>query len=142
VDHVMVATLPELYNVAESLPEQTQGIFILKDNLIVSGIGTLAKTASSRHIPLITSDQGSVQNGAGFALGVREREIGVAGAMLAAQALNGKPICDLPIVGMNNLTVFINQSAMQQQKQNKDLILSAAKELHYNTEIVDQEKSS
>lgn len=142
VDHVMVASLPELYSVSQSLSDKTQGIFILKDNLIVSGISTLAKTAAKRHIPLITSDQGSVEDGAGFALGVHEREIGIEGAKLAAAALNGQPLCELPVVGMNNLTVFINQNAIQQQKQNINLIQNAAKQLHYNAEIVEASHAS
>jgi putative ABC transport system substrate-binding protein len=138
VTDMMVATLPELYSVMQSIPSNTQGIFILKDNLIVSGIGTLAKTAALKHIPLITSDQGSVQDGAGFALGVHEREIGVAGAKLAAAVLNGQSICDLHIVEMDKLTVFINASALPDQTA----VLNAAKQLNYQTEIVGTGKIS
>ena len=41
----MVSSLPELYSATQSLPKNAQGIFILKDSLIVSGISTLAKAA-------------------------------------------------------------------------------------------------
>ena len=138
INHVMVSSLPELTTAVASLPADTQGIFILKDNLIVSGIPTLAKAASEKHIPLITSDQGSVQGGAAFALGVHEREIGVQGAKLAAAVLSGKNICDLPIVSMENLTVFINQDALKKESQEMAPITAAANQLHYKTESVTQ----
>lgn len=136
IDHKMVSSLPELTTAMASLSSQTQGIFILKDSLIVSGIPTLSKAANDRHIPLITSDQGSVENGAAFALGVHEREIGVQGAKLAAAVLSGKNICDLPIVSMNNLTVFINEKALTNENQNDKPIIAAATKLHYKTEQV------
>jgi putative ABC transport system substrate-binding protein len=136
IHHVMVSSLPELYSAAQALPADTQGIFVLKDSLIVSGISTLAKVAAVQHIPLITSDQGSVQDGAGFALGVHEREIGVQGAQLAAAVLKGKAICTLPIVDMTNLTVFINEHALQLEKQDSAAIMRAAAQLHYGTETV------
>jgi putative ABC transport system substrate-binding protein len=141
VHHLMVNTLAEMYTVANAIPANSQGIFILKDNMIVSGIGTLAKVAKDKHIPLITSDQGSVQGGAAIALGVHEREIGVQGAMLTAQILKGKSACSLPIVSMSNLTVFINPTAMAAEQQNTQAIATAAKQAGYNVEMVQQASS-
>jgi putative ABC transport system substrate-binding protein len=136
VKPIMVSSLPELYSASLALPSQTDAIFILKDSLIVSGIGTLAKAAEQRHIPLITSDQGSVQEGAGFSLGVHERETGIQGAKLVTAALNGKPLCELPIVEMKNLTVFVNPNALQKESQNSSLLIAAAKQFHYVIEDV------
>jgi putative ABC transport system substrate-binding protein len=133
VNHLMVSSLPELYNASNALPSNTQAIFVLKDSLIVSGISTLNKAAADKKIPLITSDQGSVQNGAGFALGVHEREIGVEGAKLSAAILQGKSACSLPIVEMKNLTVFINQKSLQNENQSVDQVMQAAKRLGYQT---------
>lgn len=141
IDHRMVATLPELYAVAQNLPNNTQGFFILKDSLIASGAATLAKAAALRQIPFITSDQGSVQDGATFALGVHERDIGVEGGKLAAAILNGKLICETPITSMNHLTVFINTTAMAQTKQPMAIVQAAAQALHYQIEIVDAKRS-
>jgi putative ABC transport system substrate-binding protein len=132
----MVATLPELYSTAQSLPADTQGIFVLKDSLIVSGISTLQKIAAQKHIPLITSDEGSVQDGAGMALGVHEREIGVEGAKLSAAILNGKTACELPIVGMANLTVFINKKSLNDEAQSLPPVMDAAAKFNYNTDLV------
>ena len=133
---IMVSTLPDLYTAAHAIPEQTQGIFILKDHLIVSGVSTLANLASTRHIPLISSDQGSVQDGAGFALGVHESDIGAEGAKLIAAILQGKPACSLPITEMKTLTVFINSTSLKNEMQNSDAVESAAKRMHYHVETI------
>ncbi|HSW68795.1 MAG TPA: ABC transporter substrate binding protein [Gammaproteobacteria bacterium] len=135
IKDMMVTTLPELISTASNISDDTQGIFILKDHLLVSGVSILAKIAKDRHIPLMTSDQGSVQDGAGFALGVHEKEIGVEGGKLAAAILNNTPSCHLPIAEMNKLTVFINKNAMQQFAQNSSVVANAAKKLHYGIEF-------
>jgi putative ABC transport system substrate-binding protein len=137
VRHIMVSSLPELYAAASAIPKETQGIFILKDSMIVIGISTLAKIAAEKHIPLIASDQGSVENGAGISLGVHEKDIGVEGAKLAAAVLQGKSICELPIVEMTKLTVFINPNSLQQEGQSIAAIQAAANSLTYQSENVD-----
>lgn len=136
VKPLMVATLPELVSATQSLSSDTQGIFILKDNLIASGAPTVAKAAADRHIPLFTSDQGSVQAGGGFALGVHEKQIGIDGARLAAAVIAGDSPCHIDNVDMRNLTVFVNKKALQQEQQDLSAIESAAKKLNYTVESV------
>jgi putative ABC transport system substrate-binding protein len=135
---IMVSSLPELTTATQALPSDTQGLFVLKDSLIVSGISTLSHIATKQHIPLITSDQGSVEDGAGFALGVHEKQIGVEGAKLSAAILNGKSACDLPIAEMNHLTVFINQKAFLDSAQNLQVVKLAAEKLNYAVEFTDK----
>ncbi len=137
VKNMMVSSLNELYSTANNIPDDTQGILVLKDSLIVSGITTLEISAQKRHIPLITSDQGSVQDGAAFALGVHEREIGVESGKLAAEILQGKSACDLPIVEMTKLTVFVNKAALAKEQQSLDPVLAAAKQMNYKIEYTD-----
>lgn len=133
VKPLMVATLPELMSTMHSLRNDTQGIFILKDNLIASGISTIIKTSQDKKIPLITSDQGTVENGASFSLGVKERKIGEAGAILAQQILAGQSPCDLPIVEMKKLSVFINKKRMTKA----ETIIATAKQLNYQIELIE-----
>lgn len=132
---LMVATLPELVSATQTLSSDSQALFILKDNLIASGIATLIKTANHMKIPLFTSDNGTVEAGAGIALGVHERQIGEEGAKLAAAVLSGKPVETLPIVKMQRLTVFVNKDALQQEGQALATIAEAAKKLNYHIEI-------
>lgn len=131
---IMAATLPDLQSLSQNLPAHTQAIFILKDSPIVSGIAQLVKVAEKNHIPLITSDDGSVQNGAGFALGVHEDQIGIEGARLALQILQGKNACDLPITEMNKLTVFLNPKAMSSFNAEINPVKMVAKKMGYPIE--------
>lgn len=133
---MMISALSELYSIVNNIPDDTQGLFVLKDSLVVSGISTLEKAAENRKIPLITSDQGSVQDGAGFSLGVHERDIGVEGAKLAAQVLSGKHPCNLPIVEMKQLIVFVNKKSLIKQGQDVNQIQAAANKFKYFIEGV------
>lgn len=140
VHSVMIQSLSDLYTIAHALPKNTQAIFILKDSLIASGIDTLIQIANQRKIPLITSDDGTVQDGAGFALGVHEYEIGAKGGELAAKVLKGTPICDVPIMKMTHPTVFINAKAIIKQGQNIDNVKKAAQKLNYKIEVFSKSK--
>ncbi|HEX4044137.1 MAG TPA: ABC transporter substrate binding protein [Gammaproteobacteria bacterium] len=137
---VMITALSELHTAANALPENIQAILVLKDYLIASGINTLAITAEKRHIPVIAADQGSVQEGASFALGVNEREIGVEGAKLAVAILRGESACSLPIVDMTQLTVFINPISLTKEQQRIESIDAAAKRLQYQVEVLQVKK--
>lgn len=133
VKPMMATTLNDLYSVAHAIPANTQGILILKDIMIASGIDTLKQVASARSIPLIAADEGSAEAGATFSLGVQERMIGEDGAALAHAILTGKKPCELPITEMTKLTVFINKETKM-----PEAIIAAAKKMHYAVEYVDR----
>lgn len=132
---LMVSTLPDLYHISQSLPADAEGIIVLKDHLIVSGISVLTNFATKMQIPLISSDEGSVINGASFALGVPEQQIGKEGANLVIAALNGKSVKDLPIVDIKNLSVFINAQSLAKENQNIEPILKEAKTFNYHSKL-------
>lgn len=133
---LMIQNLQELYSAANSLANDVDVIFILKDSMIVSGIETLIKVAKERKIPLITSDDASVKKGALLALGIHEREIGEAGAKLAAEILAGKKACDLPISKLTRPTVFVNAKYADYYDQSKIIpqVESTAKKFGYSVE--------
>lgn len=133
---MMATTLPDLQIVANNIPQDAQAIFILKDMQMVSGIAQLANIAKKHHMVLISSDDGSVKNGAGFALGVHENQIGINGAALAAEILRGKNACDLPITEMKNLTVFLNPKAMKSFGVSTEAIKTGAEKMKYQIEIM------
>lgn len=133
----MINNLSELYSTSQNIPANTQALLILKDNLMASGVGTLTKVAANHHIPLITADEGTVKNGAYFALGIPERDIGVQGAKLALQILQEKKRpCELNVAKMTKLTVFLNEKSLA----NSPEIISALKELakknNYALEVI------
>lgn len=142
VQNLMVQQLSDLYTLASKISNKSQMIFIFKDNLVASGIRTLVQAANYRKIPLITSDDGTVENGAAFALGVPEYRLGALGAQLATQVLQGrKNTCDIPIHTIDRLSVFINTSALVQQKgPSVQDIQQLAKRFRYNTIIITRSK--
>lgn len=128
---IMAPTLNDLYSVANAIPANTQAVLILKDIMIASGIQTILLTTNKRNIPLIASDQGSVERGASYAIGVRERMIGEEGAKLAHSILGGTPACKLPIINMSRFTIFINN-----QFQSVQGIETTAKQMQYTVQLV------
>lgn len=136
VQDIMIQQLPELYSASSRIAKDSQAIFILKDNMIASGINTLITIANKKHLPLITSDSATVQSGAALALGVKESQIGIEGAKLAAQVLRGVDISKLPMKTLDKFSVFINENAAKQQGLNLDLIKAAAKAQRYPVVLV------
>lgn len=131
VNEISMNSLEKPALLAKKIPVNTQVVVILKDDLLMSGLSTLSKITTKRHIPLISSDPLSVNNGANFALGYSEKEMGVEGAKLAVSILHNKVACQLPVVEMNKLSVFINEKAAADIALDTGVIMDTAKKLNY-----------
>jgi putative tryptophan/tyrosine transport system substrate-binding protein len=135
IQKMMIQNLSELYAVSQHIDSKSQAIFILKDNLVVSGINTLTSVAKQKHIPLISSDEGSVHQGATMALGVQEKQIGIQGGKLAARILSGEAVSSLPIENISQLEIFINTQSVKELGLNLALFDTFATSHQYNIEI-------
>lgn len=131
IQKLSINTLPDLETTVQGIDQDSEAIMILKDHLVASGIRLLIPTAEARHLPLIASDEGSVAQGATFALGVKERSIGVEGGKLAIKLLAGTPIEALSMVHIQSLEVFYNKKALQKQDISKDTLEQAAHSFGY-----------
>jgi len=131
IQKLQIQQLSDLYTVSKRINTNSQAIFILKDEMVVSGVPTLVKVAQARNIPLIASDDGSVSSGAAFAVGVSERQIGSDGASLALQVLNGTPAINVPIKIMTDYNVFINTKAAETQNVDLGRVTSASNAFSY-----------
>jgi putative ABC transport system substrate-binding protein len=129
VQDLMIQQLSDLYAMASKISPKSQLIFVFKDNLVASGIHTLVQQANHQKIPLITSDDGTVENGAAIGIGVQEYHLGVLGAKI--QVLQGQNPCQIPIHKVSQLSVFINSTAMRSQGVSLADIQAAAATLHY-----------
>jgi putative ABC transport system substrate-binding protein len=138
VQALMVQALPDLYAVHDHIDSDTQAIFILKDELVVSGIRVLVQQAERRHIPVIASDDGSVANGAAFALGVKESDIGKYAAISTAKILNGTSAGDVPQVVMSHYTVFINEKSAVSQGVDVKFIEKIGSEKGFDHDAISQ----
>lgn len=90
---LMVHSQPEIISAIKALHKDTQGIVMLKDHLVVSGVSILAQEAKKRQIPVISSDEGSLQAGAHLAFGVHEADIGRKGAILVKRIRQKENLC-------------------------------------------------
>lgn len=109
---VMIQTHQDLYTLGKTLPQETQALFILKDHLVVSSVPLLLQEAQKRRIPLIACDEGSVQRGAHFAIGISERSIGEAGASLVHELIQGKKITELKSIHLQDLRIFAHKNSL------------------------------
>jgi putative ABC transport system substrate-binding protein len=131
LQNLMIQQLPDIYSVSRAINPKSQGIYILQDETVVSGIKSLVKQAEQRHIPIIASDDGSVQNGAAFSIGVKQRDIGLQGSGLLCQALQGTKASDIPTKKMTKYTVFVNHSRLEAQNVQLEQLSAAAKKYGY-----------
>jgi putative ABC transport system substrate-binding protein len=126
IQKLMVQNVADLYTVSSRIESDAQAIFILKDNLVASGISTLVQQANERKIPLITSDEGSNKNGGAFAIGVIEADIGRQGAKMAAELLMQGKINGDRIQNLRRILVFINKEACKSQGVDVNNVVNAA----------------
>jgi putative tryptophan/tyrosine transport system substrate-binding protein len=136
VQDLMMQQLSDLYSISKRIDKNSDAIFVLKDAQVVSGMPVLVKVARTRGIPVIASDDGSVANGANYALGVSEKQIGRDGADVTLQLLNGKSPAQVPVFVMKDYLVFINGSATQLHNPDIDTLKAVAKKEGYKTQIV------
>lgn len=109
---LMVHSLHEIPELLPSLKKDNQLIFILKDNLIAHGISMLIPIGKKLGIPLVTSDEGTVREGADLGLGVSEHEIGIQGAKLFLKHLEEKKsFKDMKSIIMERPTLYLNINA-------------------------------
>lgn len=136
VQKLMVSQLSDLYTISQHIAKNSQGIFILKDELIVSGINTLVRQAKAKHIPVIASDDGSVAKGAAFALGVSEYQSGVAAAKVTLKIMHGMKARHMPVHMMKHYFVFLNPKSAKAQGVKPKMVKLAAKKLGYKVQIL------
>ncbi|MEM9242714.1 MAG: ABC transporter substrate binding protein [Pseudomonadota bacterium] len=131
IENLAVKNRSDIYRRVHSLNPHTQAMYMLQDPVVMGGISPLVKQAEAQYIPLIASDNGSVQNGAAFALGVKQYDVGIAAANLLLEVLNkqAKPAKSTQV--MENYTVFVNSAATAHQGFTVDQLEKAAKALAY-----------
>lgn len=136
---IVVQSLADLNTLAHHIDGDSGAIFILKDIVLASGAATLKKIAEQKNIPFIASDEGSVINGAAFAVGNSEYDIGRAGAALAVQIVQDKSPKDLPMKPAAAYQVFINPISCQKQGIDYAQVERTAKARGYPLQIKNEQ---
>lgn len=113
----MIQNLSDITSAVKTSPANTEAFLVLKDHLVVSAINIITKEAMHRKIPVITSDEGSVKNGATFAIGVKEKDTGIEAGKIAKLIINGTNPKDIVYQNMSTLTTFVNMTNFAKQNQ-------------------------
>lgn len=92
-----IHTSEEVTGAIMSTPEEVDAIFLLPDNLVVARIGSFAKVAVDRTLPLASINYSQAKAGALMGYGFESASIGEQAARLAYQILNGTRPADLPV---------------------------------------------
>lgn len=136
-----VNTVSEIYQFGQSLIKDTDALLVFKDNLIVSGITGLVKLAKQNKKLLITEDDGSVKNGANFALGVPEKKIGTIAAQLLLKILKNGFREEYKMVIIDDISIFYNPITLKYQEYiNQDDLKKIAKTLSYKIYSISKNK--
>lgn len=111
-----VDTTSEVYQYSQMLSKESDCVVVLKDHMVVSGITGLVKNASKTGALVISMDDGSVQAGAHFGLGVGEKDIGVATGEVLSRIVKGEAMKEIGSVKLTNLSVFYNTDTFSKQQ--------------------------
>lgn len=104
----------EVAAAAASLVGTIDVFYVGSDNLVVSSLAGLLKTAGEAGKPVIASDSGSVGQGALAAVSVDYKQVGRAVAHLVAEMLrSGRPAGDFPNVILQGERLLVNKAAAE-----------------------------
>lgn len=134
VQDLPIPEASDLYSISRSVSNKSQAIFILKDEMIVSAMPSIVLQAERMGIPVVASDDGSVQSGAAFALGVHERAIGTRSAQIAKKIIAGTSAKNIPITPLTHYTVFVNPKHAVKQKVKLSRLRHIANKSGYKVE--------
>lgn len=87
---IMAPTTRDLSISLRALHDDLDFILILKDHFIVTNVPMISKIAKEKKIPLVASDEGSLELGASFSIGIKEEEIGISGQKLLLKSIDEK----------------------------------------------------
>ncbi|MGM0501159.1 MAG: ABC transporter substrate-binding protein [Bacillota bacterium] len=109
-----VTSSSEVYQTAQSLVGEVDGIYVPTDNTIVSAIESVIKVTNKNDIPLIVADNNSVEAGALATLGIDYYKLGQQTGEMAVEILNGADPGELPIQRIKEADLIINLKAAEE----------------------------
>lgn len=98
-----------------SLQGKADVIYTSMDNNVASAFEAMTLAADELDIPIIASDEFSVQRGASAALGVNDYDFGRRTGEMVVALLNGESIENLKPDVMNELTLFVSPKNAEKQ---------------------------
>lgn len=118
----------EVMAAARSLVGKVDVIYVTLDNTVVSALEGVVQVGEQNDIPVFAADTGSVERGVVAALGFDYYDVGRETGKQVAEILSGTSPGDIPVVHLQQLNLFINQSAAEKMGVtiSQDVLDSAA----------------
>lgn len=108
-----VSQSSEIQQVVESLNGKVDAIYTPTDNLIASGMATVAMVANDAKIPVITGEEGMCVKGGLATYGINYKDLGKLTATQAVEIIkDGKNPADMPIQYLTNFDLIINEDTV------------------------------
>ncbi|MDQ0243653.1 putative ABC transport system substrate-binding protein [Bacillus fengqiuensis] len=110
-----VSTSSEVKQAAESLIGQVDVFYIPKDNTVVSALESVITVANDKKVPTFVGEGDSVKRGTFASYGFEYHDLGYATGKMAVEILEGKKPSDIPVGIPENLELYINKKAAEQE---------------------------
>ncbi|EKN71307.1 ABC transporter periplasmic substrate-binding protein [Neobacillus bataviensis LMG 21833] len=110
-----ITTSSEVKQAAESMAGRVDALYIPKDNTVVSALESVIGVVNSRKIPTFVGEGDSVKRGTFASYGLDYHDLGYSTGKMAVEILKGKKPSDIPVGFPENLQLFINKKAAQQE---------------------------
>lgn len=111
-----VASSAEVQQAAKTLVGKSDVIYIVTDNTVVSALESVVGVANEQDIPLIVGEPDSLKKGGFATFGIDYHTIGYrSGEMAAAILVGEKTTKDIPVEYPNEIQLFINKQAAEEQ---------------------------
>ena len=113
IEEATVSNSSEVSLAVSSLVGSVDAIYVPTDNIIVSAMPTVLKTAYNNKIPVFASENNSVEQGAIATLGIDYYQLGRQTGTMAARILNGSQPAEMPIESAEGAKLYINKSSAE-----------------------------
>ena len=109
-----VSSTNEIQQVVQSLVGKVDAIYVPTDNMIASGMSTVAMVATPAGIPIIVGEEGPVKNGGLATYGLSYYNLGKQTAAQAVRIMNGEDPATMPIEYLENTELFVNKEVLEE----------------------------
>lgn len=103
-----VASTMDMQLVAQNLSGQVDAIYVGSDNTIASAFETLVDATDAAGIPIFTTVDVMVEQGALSAVAINQKDIGLLGAEVAKFIIDGEEAGNVPVHFLDNLQAVVN----------------------------------
>ncbi|XJS11680.1 ABC transporter substrate binding protein [Aerococcaceae bacterium WGS1372] len=103
-----LASTLDMQLVAQNLSSQVDAIYVGSDNTIASAFETLVDATDMAGIPVFTTVDRMVEQGALSAVAINQKDIGLLGAQVAQKVIDGENPGDIPVHFLEDLQSVVN----------------------------------